>query len=101
MPKSPPPSRAAIRSQQDNPAKSTVIVAQPQTLRIHDCADRRLATSTGQTAVVTTQLTVKARWRDVGPVTGSGVAAGAPGTSGVQAIERQHWKSIASIGGLG
>ena len=36
---------------------------------------RRLATSTGQTAVVTTQLTAKARWRDVGPVAGSGVAA--------------------------
>src|SRR5260370_28315719 len=78
MPTSPPPSRAAIRSQQDNPAKITVTVAQPWTLRIHDCAGARLATSTGQTAVVTTQLTVKARWRDVGPVAGSGVAARPP-----------------------
>jgi DNA-binding NarL/FixJ family response regulator len=57
MPRSPPPSRAAIRSQHDNPAKITVTVAQPQALRSHDGAGARLATSTGQTAVVTTQLT--------------------------------------------
>ena len=75
MPRSPAPSLAAIRSQQDNPAKSTVTVAQPWALRIHGRARARLATSTGQTAVVTTQPTAKARWRDVGPVAGSGVAA--------------------------
>jgi hypothetical protein len=45
----------------DNAAKTTVTVAQPQALRIHDCAGAGLATNTGQTAVVTTQLTAKAR----------------------------------------
>ena len=74
-PRSPPPSRAAIKSQQDNPAKTTVTVARPQTLRIHDRVGGRLPTRRGHTAVVTTQLTAKARWRDVRPVAGSGVAA--------------------------
>src|ERR1700678_1925745 len=74
MPRS-PPSLAAIRSQQDNPAKVTVTAAQVQALRIHACAGARLTTSMGQTAVVMTQLTAKARWYDVGPAAGSGVAA--------------------------